>query len=64
MLKDDVIILSFDEKEYKIDLKKLTAILSYLEGRKIVYESKEQIERYLEKYFLYDDVFLSNVNRL
>ena len=64
MLKNNVIILSFDEKEYKIDLKKLIAFLSYLEGREITYIDNKQIEKYLEKYFLYDDVFLSNVNRL
>ncbi len=60
----DFIIISFKNIDYKINTKKLEAVLSYLENRNIVIQNKKQVSELLEKYKLYDEGFLENINKI
>lgn len=52
-------------KNYEVELEKLLYILSRLENNKTLkFESLAQIEKLIDKYKLYDEDFLSNINNI
>ncbi|MBQ8847527.1 MAG: hypothetical protein IJ003_01115 [Candidatus Gastranaerophilales bacterium] len=52
-------------KNIDIDIDKLIKVLSILENNdNLKYENKEQLERLMKKYNLFDEYFLKNVNKL
>lgn len=52
-------------KNYEVELEKLLYILSKLENNKTLkFESLAQIEKLIDKYKLYDEDFLSNINNI
>ena len=53
--------ITFNEKEYLIDEDKLIYVLERITQRKVL---REEICILMEKYCLYDEFFLENVNRL
>jgi len=53
------------KKNIDIDIDKLIKVLSILENNdNLKYENKEQLERLMKKYNLFDEYFLKNVNKL
>jgi len=54
--------LSFNQKEYEINFQKFSAIISYFKRKEIELNSKIQIEKYMDEYCLWDNVFLENMN--
>ncbi len=58
-----VIDVEFDGKIYGVEVEKLVYTLNILENEKI--NPKEtNLRKMLDKYKLYDDIFLTNVNKL
>lgn len=55
--------ISFKNKDYEVDTDKLVHILEKLENTTIK-KSEEEIMKLFEKYSLYDEVFLKEVNKL
>ena len=55
--------ISFKNKDYEVETDKLVHILEKLENTTIK-KSEEEIMKLFEKYSLYDEVFLKEVNKL
>ena len=52
-------------QEFDVEIKKLLYILSKLENNNdLKYENQEQIEKLMEKYNLFDEYFLKNINKI
>lgn len=64
MLKSAKLTLMFNDKKYEVEIDKLLVVLCALESKKINFESEEQIKALVEKYKLYDEYFLENINKL
>ena len=59
----NVLDVEFEGKTYGVEVDKLVYTLNILENNKI--NSKEEnLRKLLDKYELYDEVFLTNVNKL
>lgn len=59
----NVLDVEFEGKTYGVEVDKLVYTLNILENSKI--NSKEEnLRKLLDKYELYDEVFLTNVNKL
>ena len=61
---DNYIIILLKDVEYKVDTRKLEAVLSMLENRKVIIKSSNEVSELLSKYKLYDKDFLENINKL
>lgn len=64
MKTDGFIIIALNGIEYKVYSVKLQTILSYLENKEIVIKNEKQLSELLEKYELYDEGFLKNINKI
>ena len=51
-------------RTFEIEIDKLTYVLSKLEGKNLKYKNQKQILTLLEKYGLFDEYFLENINKL
>ena len=51
-------------KTFDVEIDKLIYVLSRLERKKLEYKNQKQIETLLEKYDLFDEYFLENINKL
>lgn len=56
-----MIELSYKNKLYKLDKENLLFVLSKFENRKV---NTSEIDKLMEKYKLYDEYFLENINKL
>ena len=54
----------FEGKTYEINVEKLRAVVSRLEGKEVIFETEGDVDKYLKKHKLYDEVFLIGVNNL
>jgi hypothetical protein len=61
-LNSKSVLVSLNNIDYKIDVKKLQIALSVLEDKKIIITDEKTLDRLLSKYFLYDDLFLRKIN--
>ena len=60
-----VIKIKHEAKEFNIKIEKLIYVLSKLENNNnLKYENQEQIENLMEKYELFDEYFLNNINKI
>ena len=64
MKTSNFIIISFKGTDYKVNIKKLEAVFSYLEHKTVIFKNEKQISELLEKYDLYNEGFLENVNKV
>lgn len=58
------IIISYNDNDYKINLDKLEAVLSYLEQKEVKITSDKDCRMFLRKYKLYDEGFFENINKI
>lgn len=54
----------FKDRKYLLDKNKLIFILSELENRNLDKISDKEILKLFEKYDLYDEIFLANLNKI
>ncbi len=64
MKTGEKIIVELNGKSYSIVLFKLVYVLSRLENKKIALKGREDIDCLLNKYKLFDEVFLNNINQV
>ena len=60
----DYTIISYKGVDYKIETEKLQIVFNYLEGKNVLIKDDSDIKNLLNKYKLYDECFLENVNKL
>ena len=57
----NTVIVEFNNKKYRINKLKLQEVISRLENNDVVILDDNKTEEYLEKYKLYDEVFLEGI---
>ena len=60
----NTITITFNNKNYNIEITKLMYAISRLEGKNVKYISELQAKAYMLKYHLYDDIFLDGINKI
>ncbi len=58
------IVISYNNLDYKINIKKLEAVLSILEQKEVRIRSDKDCKMFLRKYKLYDEGFFENINNI
>ena len=58
------IIITYNNLDYKINIRKLEAVLSILEQKEIRIKSDKDCKMLLRKYKLYDEGFFENINKI
>ncbi|MBR1617754.1 hypothetical protein IJ670_06330 [bacterium] len=62
-LKNDIVI-TFKNKDYKINPDRLIEVISRLLGKEIEFENEEKILQYVSNLKLYDEIFLKYMESL
>ena len=58
-----IIKVEFEGKIYDVEVEKLVYALNILENGKVK-DTEEELRKLLDKYDLYDDIFLTTINKL
>ncbi len=63
-MNEEYIIVPYNHSDYKINVKKLEAVLSILEQKVVKIKSDKDCKLFLRKYKLYDEGFFKNINKI
>lgn len=58
------IIIHHKNKKYSVNIEKLNFVISSLEGKKVIIKDENDAKVYFEKYELYDEIFLNNIDKI
>ncbi len=54
----------YEDKSYEIDFESLSFVLTHLAGIDTSSFDEKEIKKYMKKYKLFDEVFLTNISKL
>ena len=54
-------VVEFKDKKYSIDKEKLQEVISRFENKELILKDYKEIKKYLNKYKLYDEIFLKRM---
>ena len=63
-MNEEYIIVPYNNHDYKLNIRKLEAVLSILEQKEVCIKSDKDCRLFLKKYKLYDEGFFENINKI